>query len=128
MHIRTFCAVLYIGWTLKEKKMKKSYCPIDTFINVIKGKRKSTIILHLSQGNKRYNELVKLIPDISDRMMTKQLKELVADNLINREVFPEVPPKVEYSLSDLGRQIHPHLKGMFRGGILFEKIIDAENN
>ncbi|SDW17888.1 transcriptional regulator, HxlR family [Lutibacter oricola] len=106
--------------------MKKSYCPIDTFINVIKGKRKSTIILHLSQGNKRYNELVKLLPDISERMVTKQLKELEEDKLINREVFPEVPPKVEYSLTELGREIHPYLKGMFRGGILFEKMIDAE--
>lgn len=106
--------------------MKKSYCPIDTFINTIKGKRKSTIILHLSQGNKRYNELVKLIPDISERMMSKQLKELEADSLINREVFPEVPPKVEYSLTDLGKEIHPFLKGMFRGGILFEKMIASE--
>jgi len=51
--------------------MKKSYCPIDTFINVMKGKRKSTIILHLSEGDKRYSELVKLIPDISERMMEK---------------------------------------------------------
>jgi DNA-binding HxlR family transcriptional regulator len=108
--------------------MKKSYCPIDTFINVIKGKRKSTIILHLSLGNKRYNELVKLIPDISERMMSKQLKELEADNLINREVFPEVPPKVEYSLTDLGKEIHPYLKGMFKGGIIFENSIDSEEN
>ncbi|MEX1382047.1 winged helix-turn-helix transcriptional regulator [Lutibacter sp.] len=108
--------------------MKKSYCPIDTFINVIKGKRKSTIILHLSQGNKRYNELVKLIPDISERMMSKQLKELEADNLINREVFPEVPPRVEYSLTDLGKEIHPYLKGMFKGGIIFENKIDSEEN
>jgi DNA-binding HxlR family transcriptional regulator len=108
--------------------MKKSYCPIDTFINVIKGKRKSTIILHLWQGNKRYNELVKLIPDISERMMTKQLKELEADNLINREIFPEVPPRVEYSLTDLGKEIHPYLKGMFKGGIIFEKMIDAEKS
>lgn len=108
--------------------MKKSYCPIDTFINVIKGKRKSTILLHLSQGNKRYNELVKLLPDISERMVTKQLKELEADKLIDRKIYPEVPPKVEYSLTDLGREIHPYLKGMFRGGILFEKMIDAEKN
>lgn len=106
--------------------MKKSYCPIDTFINVIKGKRKSTIILHLSQGNKRYNELVKLLPDISERMVTKQLKELEEDKLIHRTVFPEVPPKVEYSLTDLGKEIHPYLKGMFRGGILFEKMIATE--
>lgn len=108
--------------------MEKSYCPIDTFINVIKGKRKSTILLHLSQGNKRYNELVKLLPDISERMVTKQLKELEADKLISKKIYPEVPPRVEYSLTDLGREIHPYLKGMFRGGILFEKIIDAENS
>ncbi|MBG7631050.1 MAG: helix-turn-helix transcriptional regulator [Bacteroidetes bacterium] len=108
--------------------MKKSYCPIDTFINVVKGKRKSTIILHLSQGNKRYNELVKLIPDISERMMTKQLKELEADNLINREIFPEVPPRVVYSLTALGKEIHPFLKGMFKGGIIFEKMIAGEEN
>jgi len=108
--------------------MKKSFCPIDTFINVIKGKRKSTIILHLSQGDKRYSELVRLIPDISERMMSKQLKELEADNLINREIFPEVPPRVEYSLTDLGKEIHPFLKGMFKGGIIFENRIDALEN
>lgn len=105
--------------------MKKSYCPIDTFINTVKGKRKSTIILHLSQGHKRYSELVKLIPDISERMMSKQLKELEADNLINRELFPEVPPRVEYSLTKLGEEIHPFLKGMFKGGIIFENMIEA---
>jgi len=104
--------------------MKKSYCPIDTFINVVKGKRKGTIILHLFQGDKRYGELVKLLTDISERMLTKQLKELEADGLINRTVFPEVPPRVEYSLTELGKQIHPVLKGMYKGGILFEKSID----
>ena len=83
--------------------------------------------MHLFQGDKRYNELVKLLPDISERMVTKQLKELELDNLINRKVFPEVPPRVEYSLTDLGKEIHPYLKGMFKGGILFEKMIDAED-
>jgi DNA-binding HxlR family transcriptional regulator len=105
--------------------MKKSYCPIDTFINTVKGKRKGTIILHLFQSDKRYGELVKLLDDISERMMTKQLKELEADGLINRTVFPEVPPRVEYSLTDLGREIQPVLKTMYRGGILFEKHIDG---
>ena len=105
--------------------MKKSYCPIDTFINVVKGKRKSTIILHVSQGKKRYSELVKLLPDISERMVTKQLKELEADGLIVKEIFPEVPPRVEYSLTELGREIHPYLKGMYKGGVIFEKLIDA---
>ncbi|TRX60694.1 helix-turn-helix transcriptional regulator [Fulvivirga sp. M361] len=104
--------------------MKKSYCPIDTFINVLKGKRKATIILHLFQGDKRYGELVKLLTDISERMLTKQLKELETDGLINRTVFPEVPPRVEYSLTKLGKEIHPALKGMYKGGILFEKTMD----
>jgi len=61
-------------------------------------------------------------------MMSKQLKELEADNLINREIFPEVPPKVEYSLTDLGKKTHPFLKGMYKGGIIFEKMIAAEEN
>lgn len=108
--------------------MKKSYCPIDTFINVVKGKRKGTIILHLFQGDKRYSELVKLLTDISERMLTKQLKELESDGLINRTVFPEVPPRVEYSLTELGKEIHPVLKGMYKGGILFEKSIDELKN
>ena len=61
------------------------------------------IILHLYQGDKRYSELVKLLPDISERMLTKQLKELEVDGIISRTVFPEVPPRVEYSLTNLGR-------------------------
>jgi DNA-binding HxlR family transcriptional regulator len=108
--------------------MKKSYCPIDTFVNVVKGKRKATIILHLFQGDKRYNELVKLLPDISERMLTKQLRELESDGLINRTVFPEIPPRVEYSLTKLGKEIHPVLKGMYKGGILFEKSIEGSHN
>ncbi|WP_439182625.1 winged helix-turn-helix transcriptional regulator [Carboxylicivirga taeanensis] len=106
--------------------MEKSYCPIDTFINAVKGKRKGTIILHLSQGNKRYSELVKLLTDISERMLTKQLRELEDDGLVIRSVFPEVPPRVEYSLSELGKTIHPFLKGMYKGGLLLEKSL--ENN
>lgn len=104
--------------------MKKSYCPIDTFINVVKGKRKGTIILHLHQGDKRYNELVKLLTDISERMLSKQLKELEADGLVIRTAYPEVPPRVEYSLSALGEAIHPFLKGMYRGGRLLEKHLE----
>jgi DNA-binding HxlR family transcriptional regulator len=104
--------------------MKKSYCPIDTFINTIKGKRKGTIILYLYQGDKRYSELVRLMPDISERMMTKQLKELKEDGLIKREVFAEVPPRVEYSLTELGRNIRPVLKGMYKGGMLFEESLE----
>ena len=121
-HFVPFC--LFIK-RLSIKKMKKSYCPIDTFINTIKGKRKGTIILHLFQGDKRYSELVRLMPDISERMISKQLKELEKDSLIHRQVFPEVPPRVEYSLTKLGKDIHPVLKGMYKGGLLFENSIES---
>ncbi len=103
--------------------MKKGYCPIDTFINAIKGKRKGTIILHLYQGDKRYSELAKLLPDISDRMLTKQLKELESINIISKTIYPEVPPRVEYCLTDFGKQLQPVLKELYKAGILLEKRI-----
>jgi len=101
--------------------LEKGYCPIDTFINYLKGKRKATIILHLKQGTKRYSELLKLIPDISDRMLSKNLKELEESGFLCRKVYPEVPPKVEYSLSKLGEEIHPVLLAMYRAGRLLEE-------
>jgi DNA-binding HxlR family transcriptional regulator len=104
--------------------LEKGICPIDTFINFIKGKRKSTIILHLKQGSKRYSDLIKLLPDVSDRMLSKNLKELEEAGFIIRKVYPVVPPKVEYSLSPLGEKIHPALLEMFRSGKLIEKHID----
>ena len=121
-HFVLFCVFIE---GLSKIKMKKSYCPIDTFINTIKGKRKATIILHLYQGDKRYGELVKLMPDISERMLTKQLRELESDGLVNRTIFPEVPPRVEYRLTALGKEIRPILKKMYKGGMLFETIIDT---
>lgn len=101
--------------------MEKGYCPVDTFINFVKGKRKATIILHLKQGTKRYKELIQLLPDISDRMLSKNLKELEEAGIINRKAYPVIPPKVEYSLTDLGDEISPILKSMLKGGRLFEK-------
>ena len=101
--------------------MEKGYCPVDTFINFVKGKRKATIVLHLKQGTKRYKELSQLLPDISDRMLSKNLKELEEAGIINRKAYPTIPPKVEYSLTELGDQISPILKAMLKGGRLFEK-------
>ncbi|MDE5421194.1 helix-turn-helix transcriptional regulator [Ancylomarina sp. DW003] len=101
--------------------MEKGYCPVDTFINFVKGKRKATIILHLKQGTKRYKELIQLLPDISDRMLSKNLKELEEAGIISRKAYPVIPPKVEYSLTDLGDEISPILKAMLKGGRIFEK-------
>lgn len=118
-----FVPNLLLSRLYEEKIMEKSYCPIDTFINVVKGKRKGTIILHLFQGEKRYSELAKLLTDISERILTKQLKELEADGLINRTAFPEVPPRVVYSLTELGKEIHPVLKVMYKAGVIFEETL-----
>jgi len=104
--------------------LKKGYCPVDTFINFVKGKRKATIVLHLKQGTKRYKELVQLLPDISDRMLSKNLKELEEAGVINRKAYPVIPPKVEYSLTSLGEEISPILKAMLKGGRLFEKNLE----
>lgn len=101
--------------------MEKGYCPVDTFINFVKGKRKATIILHLKQGTKRYKELVQLLPNISDRMLSKNLKELEEAGIVDRKAYPVIPPKVEYSLTNLGKEISPILKAMLKGGQLFEK-------
>jgi DNA-binding HxlR family transcriptional regulator len=77
-------------------------CPIEASLDIIGNKWKGVILYHLMKGTKRFSELTKLIPNVSHRILTLQLRELEEDNVVLRKVYPEVPPKVEYSLSDLG--------------------------
>lgn len=91
-------------------------CPVDATLNMIGGKYKSLILWHLIGATLRFGELRKLIPQATPKMLTQQLRELEADNLVIRTVYPVVPPKVEYSLSDLGRSIRPILKAMYAWG------------
>ena len=85
-----------------KKKMEYNACPIGGSINIFGGKWKPEIIYYLNQGPKRFNELRRLIPGVTQRMLTQQLRELERDGIIDREQFLEIPPKVVYSLSDLG--------------------------
>jgi len=87
-------------------------CPVEAAIEVIGGKWKGLILYQLRTGTKRFNELKRLIPGITQRMLTKQLKELEADSIISRQVFPEVPPKVEYSLTTFGEMLTPSLNAL----------------
>jgi len=87
-------------------------CPVEMTINVIGGRWKCPIIHHLLDGTKRFNELQKLIPNASQRMLTKHLRELESDGIILRKVFAEVPPRTEYSLTDTGRSLEPVLLSM----------------
>jgi len=91
-------------------------CPVGTTLDMIGGKYKSLILWHLVSSTLRFGELRKLIPQATPKMLTQQLRELEYDNLVIRTVYAIVPPKVEYSLSDLGRSIHPVLEAMYAWG------------
>ncbi len=75
-------------------------CPVEKALGLIGGKWKGVILYHLMDGKKRFGELRKFMPSVTQRMMTKQLRELESDGLVHREVYREVPPKVEYSLTE----------------------------
>ncbi|MFR3729365.1 winged helix-turn-helix transcriptional regulator [Lacrimispora sp.] len=92
------------------------HCPVDTTLNMIGGKYKALILWHLIDNTLRFGELRKLIPQATPKMMTQQLRELEEDHLITRTVYPVVPPKVEYSLSELGASIRPILEAMYAWG------------
>ncbi|MEK9212148.1 winged helix-turn-helix transcriptional regulator [Sphingomonas sp. 2378] len=82
-------------------------CAVEAAVSLIDGKWKAVILYHLQDGRTRFNELRRRAGDVTPRMLTNQLRELEADGLIEREVFAQVPPRVEYSLSDRGRSLSP---------------------
>ena len=87
-------------------------CPVEATIQLIGGKYKAVILWHLMNQTLRYNETHKKIPKATDKMLAQQLRELERDGLINRTVYPVVPPKTEYSLTDFGRTLAPILDAM----------------
>jgi DNA-binding HxlR family transcriptional regulator len=82
-------------------------CPIQAAMAVIGGKWKILIIFQLLAGTRRFGQIKRLIPGITQKMLTQQLRELEDDAIVHRKVFPEVPPKVEYSLTPLGKDLEP---------------------
>ena len=99
----------------------KTNCPVVATLNIIGGKYKALILWHLVKGTRRFGEISKLIPQATQKMLTQQLRELEEDNLIIRKVYPVVPPKVEYRLSDLGKSITPILEAMCEWGTGYMK-------
>lgn len=91
-------------------------CPVELVLNIIGGKWKGVILFHLLNKTLRFNELKRLLPNITQRMLTNQLRELEADGLVYREVYPQVPPRVEYSLTALGQSLGPIILGMEQWG------------
>ncbi|MBC6971409.1 helix-turn-helix transcriptional regulator [Bacillus sp. Xin] len=92
-------------------------CSVEVTLDVIGGKWKGVILFHLMNAEViRFNEFVRLMPGITQRMLTRQLRELEADGVIHREVYKEVPPKVEYSLTKFGKSLTPIIKLMREWG------------
>lgn len=91
-------------------------CPVATTLHLIGGKYKALLLWHLSGRVLRFNQLRQLVPEATPKMLTQQLRELEQDGLINRRVYPVVPPKVEYSLTPLGESLFPILEAMYNWG------------
>jgi len=92
-------------------------CEKELTMSILSGKYKVVIIWHLgNEGPHRYGELFRLFKEISNRILTKQLRELEQDGIICRHIYPVVPPKVEYFLTDLGKTILPIVNDMWRWG------------
>lgn len=99
-------------------------CPLEAAIEAIGGKWKGIILYHLIDGVKRFNELRRLMPSVTQRMLTKQLRELEDDGIILRHVYAQVPPKVEYSFTPFGSTLIPILKDMEQWGKVFVARLD----
>jgi DNA-binding HxlR family transcriptional regulator len=93
-------------------------CPVEATLSVVGGKWKILILWNLVHGTKRFNELQRSMPQVTRKMLTEHLRELENDKLIVRKVYPEVPPKVEYSLSDYGRTFLPVMQAMAQWGMI----------
>jgi DNA-binding HxlR family transcriptional regulator len=89
---------------------------VNTTLRLIGGKYKTLILWHLVNGTLRHGELQRLIPQATPKMLTQQLRELEAQGLLTRTVYPVVPPKVEYTLTELGRSLKPILAAMYAWG------------
>ena len=91
-------------------------CPVVSTLDIIGGKWKVLILYYLKDDVRRFNELQRLLSGITQRMLTLQLRELENDGIVHREVYPQVPPKVEYSLTEFGRTLMPVIEAMHRWG------------
>ena len=112
--------VIYYPKEKRENIMENNCCgfscPVEATIQLIGGKYKAVILWHLMNKTLRYSEIHKLIPKATDKMLAQQLRELEKDGLINRKVYPVVPPKTEYSLTKFGETLTPILDELCNWG------------
>ena len=97
-------------------KGKEYHCAMDITMNFISGKWKTVVLWYLRKDKKRFGELRKLIPNITEKMLSLQLKDLENDGIVKRKIYPVVPPKVEYYLTDFGKTLIPMLEEIAKWG------------
>lgn len=99
----------------------QTICPVETTLNIISGKWKGVILYRLLSGKKRFNELKRLMETVTHRTLTLQLRELEQDGVVKRTVYPEVPPRVEYELTDLGFSMQPIIQAIYDWGTDYQQ-------
>lgn len=103
-----------------RKCCSKTGCAVEATLAVVGGRWKPILLFHLLEGRKRFSELCRKAPNATQRMITLQLRELEADGIVTRHVFAQVPPRVEYELTELGRSLEPLLLQMRDWGDRFQ--------
>ena len=101
---------------MNEKTKELPACPVETTMTLIGDKWKVLILRDLMSGTKRFGELKKSIGTVSQKVLTAQLRDMEANGLVHRDVYAEVPPRVEYSLTELGQSLKPILDAMWNWG------------
>jgi DNA-binding HxlR family transcriptional regulator len=109
-----------------KRNGKTYHCPVEAALDVIGGKWKPLILWALGDNVLRFNELQKGLPGVNTKMLTKQLRELEADGVIKRTVYPEVPPRVEYSITGFGRTLIPILQALCDWGAQYLGVSGTE--
>lgn len=109
---------------MKRNRFSTRYgCSVEATLDVIGGKWKGVVLFHLLEKTRRFNELRRLLPNVTQRVLTLQLRELEADGVIHREVYAEIPPRVEYSLTEFGRTLEPIILLMREWGDEYQRNI-----
>ncbi|MBM6760627.1 winged helix-turn-helix transcriptional regulator [Megamonas hypermegale] len=109
------------------KKSEMPECPVATTVQLIGSKWKILIIRNLMQRPWRFNELKRDLTGISQKVLTDSLRSMELDGIIKRKTYPEIPPHVEYSLSDLGKSMKPIIEAMAEWGINYKKFLNNIN-
>lgn len=109
--------------TNAEKLNELPACPVETTLTIISDKWKVLILRDLMTGTKRFGELKKSIGNVSQKVLTSQLRQMEESGVVSRKVYPEVPPRVEYSLTDLGKSLKPILDAMQNWGEGYKEIL-----